>query len=265
MTRPTLHRRCFVISAIALAAKSLPSVSAEENTKILPDDPRIRGERVTITTQPAGLQCYLARPANDAGKSGSIVVAHDKLGLTPRFENIARRFALEGFVALAPDFASRFGGTPSEPGPALEVVGMATWENMISDTQAALAWLATETGDTARLGAIGYGRGGTLVGQSSAKIPNLAVGVIFYGHVPVADISAIKARLLLNYASEDQFINPDIPGVEDALRKAGVNYELYIYEGTQHAFDDEASGHYNPEAAALAWARTTEFLRSSFA
>jgi carboxymethylenebutenolidase len=233
--------------------------------QIAPEDPRIRAEPVTIRTDWGGLQCYLARPAARSGKVGSVIVAHDYWGLTPHFEDVARRVALEGFVALAPDYASRFGGTPAEEGPAREVLDMLSWADMISDSHAALQWLKTRDDGNGNVGAVGFGWGGNAVGRLATKSPDLAAGAVFYGRVPpLADVAAIRARLLLNYAGQDQLVDPGVPGFVDALRKAGVSYEIFTYEGVQRAFDDDSSpARYAPEAAKLAWSRTAEFLRQT--
>src|SRR5262245_8046828 len=125
---------------------SLPAPVTARGAQIEPDDPRLKAGRVVVRKHAGGLQCYAARPASATAPLGSVVVMHDILGLTPHYEDIARRFALEGFAVLAPDFASRDGGTPAELDPAREVVGMVTWPEMIADTNAAIAWLKMTKG-----------------------------------------------------------------------------------------------------------------------
>src|SRR5262245_44650969 len=138
--------------------------------QIAVDDPRIRTEKMGIAAKWGKLDCYLARPKSDANARPGVIVAHDRLGLTPHFEDVARRFALEGFIAHAPDYASRFGGTPGEAGPALEIVGMTTWPDMTADTRMALQWLK-EKGGSGRVGAAGFGLGGTATGYAAARLP----------------------------------------------------------------------------------------------
>lgn len=231
--------------------------------QVAPDDPRVRTERLAIQAEWGKLDCYLARPSRDVGILPGIIVAHDKLGLTPHFEDMTRRFALEGFVAMAPDYASRFGGTPSEPGPALEIVGMTTSPDMTADTQTAMLRL-NETG-AKKLGAVGYGLGGTAVGYAAARLPDLMAVTLYYGHpTPLADIGGLKAPLLINLAGKDQFVDPDIPGFVDAMKKTGMKFELYTYEGTVRGFDDDsAPTHYSADAARLAWSRTLAFLKAA--
>ncbi|QIG52672.1 dienelactone hydrolase family protein [Nordella sp. HKS 07] len=231
--------------------------------QVAPDDPRVRTERLSIQEKWGKLDCYLARPSGDVGALPGIIVAHDKLGLTPHFEDMARRFALEGFVAIAPDYASRFGGTPSEPGPALEIVGMTTSPDMTTDTQTAMLQL-NEIG-AKKLGAVGYGLGGTAVGYAAARLPDLMAVTLYYGHpTPLADIGRLKAPLLINLAGKDQFVDPEIPGFVEAMKKTGVKFELYTYEGTVRGFDDDsAPTNYSADAARLAWSRTLTFLKSA--
>jgi carboxymethylenebutenolidase len=234
--------------------------------QIARDDPRIRTEKLMIDAGWGKLECYLARPKPDAGFLPGVIVAHDRLGLTPHFEDVARRFAVEGFVALAPDYASRFGGTPSEPGPALEVVGMTTSPDMTADTQMALRWLK-ENGGVQRAGAAGFGLGGTAIGYAAARLPDLMAIAIYYGHpTPLADIGGLKAPLLLNLAGEDQFVDSEIPGFVEAVKKTGVKFEMYRYDGTARGFDDDnAPVHYSADAAKLAWSRTVTFLKAALA
>jgi carboxymethylenebutenolidase len=232
--------------------------------QVAADDPRIRTEKLAIAAQWGKLECYLARPTLDAASLPAIVIAHDKLGLTPHFEDVARRLALEGFIALAPDYASRFGGTPSEPGPALEIVGMTNSPDMTTDTEMALRWLK-ENGGSQNVGAVGFGLGGTALGYAAARLADLKSIAVYYGHpTPLADIGSLKAPLLLNLAGKDQFIDPEIPAFVAALKKADVKFELFTYEGTVSGFDDESiPAHYSADAAKLAWSRTIAFLKAT--
>jgi carboxymethylenebutenolidase len=231
--------------------------------EVVADDPRIRTQRLAIGVQWGKLECYLARPIVDTAPLPAVIVAHDRLGLTPHFEDIARRLALEGFVALAPDYASRFGGTPSEPGPAIEVVGMTKDQDMAADTQVALQWLKAQ--GRQHIGALGFGRGGTAISYAAARLPNLMAAAVYYGHpTPIADIGRLRVPLLFNLAGKDQFVDPEIPAFVEALKKANVKFELYTYEGTVRGFDDDsATAHYSPDAAKLAWLRTIAFLKAA--
>ena len=227
------------------------------------DDPRIVSDTPTIATPEKGLQCYLARPASGSEKRAAIIVLHDYWGMRPHFQEIARRAAVEGFVALAPDYASRFGGTPDEKDPAREMVSMEEWRYMVADTQAAMQWLKQRDDTNGRLAVVGFGWGGSAVGRLATVVHDgLDAGAVFYGKVPpIEDVPAIKIPLLLNYAGDDAFVDADVPAFVDALRNAGVIYEIFSYPGVKRAFDDDSGkANYAADAANLAWSRTVDFL-----
>ncbi|MEK1887689.1 MAG: dienelactone hydrolase family protein [Phyllobacterium sp.] len=267
-----LQRRMFLARAVRYAVgittiAALPLYIMEHTSaaQIAADDLRIRSERVALDADWGKLACYFTRPNADTGRLPGVIISHDKWGLTPHFEDVARRLALEGFVALAPDYASRFGGTPTESGPALEVVGMVTKADMDADTQAALLWLKSNGKSSEKVGAVGFGLGATAIDAAVTKEPALNGAVIFYGHPPpLADVGNIKAPLMLNLAGKDQFVGPEVPAFVDAVKKANVKAEIFTYENTERGFDDDSdSAHYSAEAAKLAWSRTIEFLKAT--
>jgi carboxymethylenebutenolidase len=220
-------------------------------------------EKVTVPNDAGGLVCYLARPIGLADKLGAVLIAHDSRGPTPHFEDVARRLALEGFVALLPDYASRMGGTPAEEGPARDEIGMLTWDEVVADSRAAIAWLKAREDGNGKVGMVGFGWGGSAAGRVATKVPDLDAAAVFYGRVPpLADVAGIRAKLLLNYAGQDQSIDADVPAFAAALGKIGASYEVFMYEGAQHAFDDDTSDtHYAPDAAKLAWSRMADFFK----
>ncbi len=264
-----MKRRLFLLDtaeclAGMTAIATLPSCHVSEYARaaqIANDDQELRTERVALDVDWGKLNCYLARPG--AEPRPGVIVAHDKFGLTPHFEEVARRLALEGFVTLAPDYASRFGGTPAEAGPALETVGMETRSDMAADTQVALVWLKSNGVSNGKIGAVGFGFGATAIDDAVTKGASLNGAVIFYGHPPpLADVGAIKTPLLLNLAAKDQFVAPEIPGFVEAVNRTGVKAEIHVYENTERGFDDDSnSEHYSAEAAKLAWSRTIDFLK----
>lgn len=266
-----IERRIFLLDmAKCLAGMAtiavLPSCHVSEYAsavEIADDDPRLHTERVALEADWGKLVCYLARPNVDTGHLPGVIVVHDKLGLTPHFEEVTRRLALEGFVTLAPDYASRFGGTPTESGPALEIVGMETKADMVADSQLALVWLKSNGGSGRKIGAVGFGLGATAIDDAVTKGAALNGAVIFYGHPPpLADVGAIKTPLLLNLAGKDRFVDPEIPAFVDMVKKTGVRVETFNYENTERGFDDDSnSAHYSAEAAKLAWSRTIQFLK----
>jgi carboxymethylenebutenolidase len=254
----------FVVATL-LPMLQFPKAFAEQ---VSADDPRIVAEKPTIATQEKALQCYLARPASANEKRAAIIVLHDYWGMRPHFQDIARRAAAEGFVALAPDYASRFGGTPDERDPAREMVDMEEWPYMIADTQAAMQWLKQRDDTNGKLAIVGFGWGGSAVGHLATAVHDgLDAGVVFYGKAPpIEDVPAIKIPLLLNYAGDDPFVDPEVPAFVDALRKAGTVYEIFSYPGVKRAFDDDSgSANYAADAANLAWSRTVDFLHRTLA
>jgi carboxymethylenebutenolidase len=224
------------------------------------DDARVTAERVQIPEGPSG---YFARPAQASGPLPGLVVVHENRGLNPHIEDVARRAALEGFVALAPDFLSAAGGTPADPEKAREMIGALSPEEAVADARRAVAWLAEQDGVNGKVGIVGFCWGGGIVGQVAVSEPELDAGVVFYGRTPPTEsVPNIKAPLLLHYAGLDERINADVPAFREALDKAGLRYELHLYEGANHAFhNDTSAARYSAEAAKIAWSRTVEFLK----
>ncbi len=257
-----LSRRGVIAHAAALCSAAVAPGLQAFAAQIQPDDPRLHSETVRIPTPEKGLECYFSRPGGGE-RRGSVIVLHDYWGMRPHFQDVARRLALEGFAALAPDYASRFGGTPAEKDPAREMVSMEDWPFMIADTLAALAWLKGQGDGASRCAAVGFGWGGSAAGRLATKMKEgLAASVVFYGHAPpIEDAPAIAAPLLLNYAAADSLVDPDLPAFLAALDKNGIRYEMFRYEGTKRGFDDDtAAGNYAADAAQLAWQRTIAFL-----
>ncbi len=232
--------------------------------QVAKDDSRIRTEYATVPS-PQGngsIKGYLVRPAA-AGKYPAVLVVHENRGLNPHIEDVARRAALEGFTALAPDFLTAAGGTPSDPEKAREMIGALPAEEAVADARHAVAWLAGQEGVNGKVGIVGFCWGGGIAGQVAVSEPELDAAVVFYGRTPPADeVRNIKAPLLLHYAGLDERINANVPAFRDALDRAGVRYELHMYEGANHAFhNDTSDARYSAEAAKLAWSRTVEFLK----
>ena len=199
-----LSRRGLITRAAALCSASVAPALRAFAAQVQPDDPRIHSETVRIPTPEKGLEGYFSRPGGGE-RRGSVIVLHDYWGMRPHYQDVARRLALEGFAALVPDYASRFGGTPAEKDPAREMVSMEEWPFMIADTLAALAWLGGQGDVAARCAAVGFGWGGSAAGRLASKMKEgLAAAVVFYGHAPpLGDVPAIAVPLLLNYAGAD--------------------------------------------------------------
>jgi carboxymethylenebutenolidase len=226
------------------------------------DDPRLIAESITYPVETGGMKAYLARTKGD-GKRPAVVVIHENRGLNPHIEDVARRVALEGYLALAPDALSPLGGTPADPDAAAPLIQKLDRAANIKNFVAAVAYLKTHPLSTGKVGCLGFCWGGGVTNQVAVNSPDLAAGVPFYGLQPAAeDVPKIKAALLLHYAGQDDRINAGILAYEDALKKAGIDYKFYMYEGAGHAFfNDTSAARYNKEAAALAWQRTLAFFK----
>lgn len=274
-THRGLDRRIFMqrlaelAGGTAAAAAVLPLLEANyaKAAVIAADDGRVKAERVAVPGPAGEIRGYLARPAEAGGDLPAVVVVHENRGLNAHIEDVARRAALAGFVALAPDFLSRSGGTPEDQDRAREMIGQLDQQGVIEDARAVITWLGSHDATNGKVGMVGFCWGGGVVGRVATQVPELDAGVVFYGRVPPAEaVPSIKAPLLLNYAGMDENVNGGVPGFREALDKAGVRYELHMYEGAQHAFhNDTSEARYNAEAAKLAWERTVAFLKANLA
>lgn len=220
-------------------------------------------ERITYPTDNITMKGYLARPSA-AGKYGAVVVIHENRGLNPHIEDVTRRVANAGYIALAPDALSESGGTPANADEARELIGKLDMPKTVNRYIKAFDYLKSRTDCNGHTGCVGFCWGGAMANYLAVYVPTLNAAVAFYGRQPeAADAVKIKAALQLHYAGMDERVNAGIPAWEEALKKAGVNYELYMYEGVQHAFHNDTSGpRYNEAAAKLAWERTLNFFGS---
>ena len=235
----------------------------DARAEIVPkDDPRLQVEDIKYPGATGDVRAYLARPKGDEKLPG-VVVIHENRGLVSHIEDVTRRVALEGFLALAPDALTPVGGTPEdqEKAPALfqKLDAKSTTENFV----AAVRFLKTYPGSTGKVGVVGFCWGGAMANQVAVNSPDVVAVVSYYGAQPAAeDVPKIKASLLLHYAGLDERVNKGIPAYEADLKKANVDYKMYMYEGAQHAFNNDSTpARYNKEAAQLAWQRTISFLK----
>jgi carboxymethylenebutenolidase len=228
---------------------------------VAPDDRRLAAERVSYDSPKGTINGYLVR-AIAKGKRPTVIVIHENRGLNPHIEDVARRLAAEGYLAFAPDLLSVAGGTPASEDAARELHTKANKDDMLAASLAAIPFMQKHAESTGKVGAVGFCYGGGVVNRMAAGSPELAAGVPYYGmQVPAEMVPAIKAPLLLQYAETDDNINKGIAAYEAALKANNKKYTLYIYPGTQHAFNnDTGAARYNKAAADLAWSRTLAFF-----
>jgi carboxymethylenebutenolidase len=190
------------------------------------------------------------------------MVIHENRGLNPHIRDVTRRVALNGYLALGPDFLSPSGGTPEDEDRAREMIAALDPAEAVGNAVASVAYLKAHQASTGRVGAVGFCWGGGLVNQTAIHAPGLDAGVVFYGRAPEpAEVPRIRARMLFHYAGLDERINAGIPAYREALEAAAVDYAIHMYEGVNHAFHNDASAaRYDRAAAELAWRRTVEFL-----
>lgn len=249
-------------SAAALAVLPLLEVNYAKAETILQQDDRLTTERVTYSGDGIEMKGYLARPKENK-KYAAVIVIHENRGLNAHIEDVTRRMALEGFLAMAPDALSPFGGTPADEDKARDLIGKLDAPKNLSNFMKGFDYFKTRKDCNEKWGCIGFCWGGAMANQLAVHVPELKAAIPFYGRQPeAADVPKIKAALQLHYAGMDERINAGIPAYEEALKKAGVSYQLFTYEGAQHAFhNDTAPTRYNEAAAKLAWSRSIDFLK----
>lgn len=274
-THAPLDRRVFMerlarMMGSALAASQvlpLLMTNSAQAGQISPDDIRLLSQRVKYNNGDTTLSGYLSQPHASAGKLPAVIVIHENRGLNAHIEDVARRLAAAGFLALAPDLLSPIGGTPADEDKARNMIGTLDSKQTVSHLRTTLNYLAQHTHSNGKVGAVGFCWGGGMVGELAVNEPKLGAGAVYYGRQPAsADVAKIKAPLLLNYAGLDIRINDGIPAFEQALKAAGKTFELYHYEGVNHAFNNDTSAaRYDKAAAELAWGRTVAFLHKYLA
>ncbi len=233
---------------------------------IAENDSRISTETITFKGASGDVTAYLARPAGNATAPG-VVIIHENKGLAPHIKDVARRAATEGFVALAPDYMSPVGGTPANEAEAPDKAKLLDMELVKGDGLASVEYLRSRSDCNGKVGTIGFCWGGALSNQIAVNDPKLDAGVVFYGKSPAAtDVPKIKAKMMLHYGSLDENINPGVPPFEEALKAAGKDYQLFMYDGGKHAFhNDENPDRHHPEHSKTAWKRTMDFLKKTLA
>jgi carboxymethylenebutenolidase len=204
---------------------------------------------------------YLVRPANAKGPLPMVLVVHENRGLNPHIEDVARRVALEQFVALAPDALFPLGGYPGDEDQARALFPNLEQPKCFEDFIAGTRFLRSQAGTNGRLGTVGFCYGGAIANRLAVALPDLAAAVPFYGSAPPLEgVGNIRAELLLQFASNDERVNASWPPYEAALKEAGVKYTAHVYPDTQHGFHNDTTPRYDPGAAELAWKQTIELF-----
>lgn len=228
------------------------------------NDARIKARFVEIPS-PQGygtLKGYLVEPANAQGKTPTVLVVHENRGLNPHIEDIARRLALDGFIAFAPDALCPLGGYPGDEDKARELFQKLDQSKTREDFIAAAAYLKTLPQGNGKVGVTGFCYGGGISNFLATRLPDLAAAVPFYGNSPAAEeVARIQAPLLIHFAENDERINAAWPAYEAALKAGGKRYQAFVYPGTQHGFNNNTTPRYDAEAAKLAWQRTVAFFK----
>ena len=255
------------VTAAGLLAALSPNFAAGQ--QVPKDDARLRVQYLTYPS-PNGtgtVRGYLARPTTaGSSKLPAVLVIHENRGLNPHIEDIARRLALDGFMAFAPDALTTLGGYPGDEDKARTAFGTLDQTKALEDFVAGAQWLNSRADATGKLGAVGFCYGGGIVHVLSTRLPELNAGVPYYGNVPaVSEATKVKAPLLVQLAAVDERINAAWPAYEAALKTAGVTYAAFQYPGTQHGFNHDTTPRYDDPAAKLSWERTTAFFKANLA
>lgn len=250
------------MTAAGLLAALSPNFAAAQ---VVPkDDPRLTTELVDVPS-PSGygsLKAYVAKPAGATGKLPSVLVIHENRGLNPHIEDITRRIALDGYLAMAPDALAPLGGYPGDEDKARALFATLDQSKTRQDMLASAKALMGRADSTGRVGVVGFCYGGGIAHMLSTQLPDLAAAVPYYGnHPPAENAAKVKAPLQIHFAAMDDRINNAWPAYEAALKAAGARYVAHQYPGTQHGFNNDTTPRFDAAAAELSWGRTMAFFK----
>jgi carboxymethylenebutenolidase len=253
------------LTVAALIGSLMPNYALANQVEA--SDSRIKGETIEYDS-PNGhgkIKGYLVRPAK-GGKVGGVVVVHENRGLNPYIADVARRLAVAGHIALAPDGLTPLGGYPGNDDAGREMQRKLEPAKLLEDFVSAHGYLKAHAGSSGKVGVVGFCYGGLVANMMAVRLPDLAASVPFYGRpAPVADVPKIKAPLLLHYAGNDERVNEGWPAYEAALKANGKEYVAHVYPKTNHGFHNDTTPRYDEAAAKLAWSRTVEFFNAKLA
>jgi carboxymethylenebutenolidase len=256
----------FATGTTALALLEALNPRFAEAAQTSGTDPHLKAETVEFES-PSGygkVRAYLVKPAKPAGKLPLVLVVHENRGLNPHIEDVARRLALEGFIALAPDALFPLGGYPGDEDKARELFSKLDQSKTREDFVASAKYLEALPDGNGKLGVVGFCYGGGIAHMLATRLPELAAAVPFYGLAPAAtDAAKVRSPLLVHLAEHDDRINAAWPEYEAALKAAHVKFEVFRYPGTQHGFNNDTTPRYDEAAAKLAWTRTLAFFNKT--
>ncbi len=261
--REFMKKLALVTGGTAAAVIILPGCNNAASAASKTGDVRLINEFITYPGATGDMRAYLSMPEGKKKLPGVIVI-HENRGLVPHIQDVNRRMAMEGFIALAPDALSPLGGTPeNDDDKGRAMIGQLDREATVKNFVAAVKYLKTHPRSTGKVGCTGFCWGGAMTNQVAVNASDLNAAVPYYGSTPAPeDVPKIKAPVMAHYAGNDERINAGIAAFEEALKKAGIEYQIFIYEGASHAFNNDSNPErYNKEAADLAWARTTGFFK----
>jgi carboxymethylenebutenolidase len=259
-------RKLAMVAGGSVTAMALIPILEEESlgaSSSYQQDTELMTEFIKYSGETGEMKGFLARP-KDGKKFPSVLIIHENRGLQPHIQDVTRRMAKEGFLALAPDALSPLGGTPvNDQAKAVSMIGQLDYDKTIKNFVAAVKYLKTHPLSTGKVGCTGFCWGGGMTNQVAVNSPDLDAAVPYYGKQPTAEqVAKIKAPIMAHYAGDDAFINPGIPAFEEALKKEKKEYQIFMYEGAQHAFNNDSNPErYNEKAAKLAWSRTIAFFK----
>ncbi len=263
--RKFVRKLAMVAGSSAAAAALLPILEENNMGVFLSEqvDPDLMTEFINYPGETGEMKGFLAWPKTGK-KFPAVLIIHENRGLQPHIQDVTRRMAKEGFLALAPDALSPLGGTPeNDQDKAVAMIGQLDKDKTIKNFVAAVKYLKTQPLSTGKVGCTGFCWGGGMTNQVAVNSPDLNAAVPYYGMQPTAEqVASIKAPLMAHYAGEDTRINQGIPAFEEALKKNNKVYQIFMYDGAQHAFNNDSNPErYNEKAAKLAWSRTISFFK----
>ncbi|HUF62486.1 MAG TPA: dienelactone hydrolase family protein [Verrucomicrobiales bacterium] len=270
-----ISRRDFIGRASGITAGGLTAAALLQSLspnyafaqQVAKDDARI-ATRYADYPSPKGsgnMRAYLAHPAGEGDKWPGVLVVHENRGLNPYIEDVSRRLAVAGFLALAPDALTPLGGYPGNDDEGRAMQSKLDPEKITADFAAAAEWLHDRPECSGKTGVVGFCFGGAMANTLAVRLPDIIVAAVpFYGRQPAAEeVPKIKAALLLHFAELDERVNEGWPAYKEALEKAGVKYTAHFYEGANHGFHNDTTPRFDEAAAKLAWTRTVDFFNET--